>query len=50
MSALWETLAYVFRALSAKHQLSTGIYIVFQIFILLAPLCKSASSTAVSHT
>ncbi|KAJ9156525.1 RTA1 domain-containing protein [Pleurostoma richardsiae] len=42
MAAIWETLAFTFRALSAKHQQSDGIYLVFQIFILLAPLWVNA--------
>ncbi|KAF9874191.1 RTA1 domain-containing protein [Colletotrichum karsti] len=41
MAGIWETLAFVFRSVSSKHQQDTGIYLVFQIFILLAPLCKS---------
>ncbi|CAM1511944.1 Fc.00g094570.m01.CDS01 [Cosmosporella sp. VM-42] len=42
MASLWETMAFVFRALSSKHQQSSGIYLVFQIFILLAPLWVNA--------
>ncbi|KFA74033.1 hypothetical protein S40288_05177 [Stachybotrys chartarum IBT 40288] len=42
MATLWETLAFTFRAISAKNQQSDGIYLVFQIFILLAPLWINA--------
>ncbi|KPM34594.1 hypothetical protein AK830_g11971 [Neonectria ditissima] len=42
MASIWETLAFVFRAASIKNPQSTGIYIVFQIFILLAPLWVNA--------
>ncbi|KAL9941143.1 hypothetical protein ACHAO5_009294, partial [Verticillium nonalfalfae] len=38
MASIWETLAFLFRAISTKHQQSSGIYLVFQIFILLAPI------------
>lgn len=40
MASIWETLAFLFRAISTKHQQSSGIYLVFQIFILLAPICE----------
>ncbi|KAH6895985.1 RTA1 like protein-domain-containing protein [Thelonectria olida] len=42
MASLWETCAFIFRAISTKHQMSSGIYLVFQIFILLAPLWVNA--------
>ncbi|KAF7558761.1 hypothetical protein G7046_g5398 [Stylonectria norvegica] len=42
MASLWETMAFVFRAVSTKYQMSSGIYLVFQIFILLAPLWVNA--------
>lgn len=41
MAGLWETLAFFFRALSSRDQQSRGIYLTYQLFILLAPLCKS---------
>lgn len=40
MATIWEMMAMIFRTLSSKNQQSKGIYLVFQIFILLAPLCK----------
>jgi len=40
MGALWETIAFSFRTISTRHQLNVGIYLIFQIFILLAPLCR----------
>lgn len=40
MATIWEMAAMTFRAISSKNQQSEGIYLVFQIFILLAPLCK----------
>ncbi|CRK28120.1 hypothetical protein BN1708_004557 [Verticillium longisporum] len=42
MASIWETLAFLFRAISTKHQQSSGIYLVFQIFILLAPIWVNA--------
>ncbi|KAK1687431.1 RTA1 domain-containing protein [Colletotrichum godetiae] len=42
MASIWETLAFVFRAASSKNQQSNGIYLVFQIFILLAPIWVNA--------
>jgi hypothetical protein len=44
MASIWEMMAFIFRALSTKDQQSNGIYLVFQIFILLAPICMSPSS------
>jgi len=44
MAAMWETVAFTMRAASAKQQQNTGILLVFQGFILLAPLCKSHSA------
>ena len=41
MAGIWETTAFTFRAISTKHQQSIGVLLVFQIFILLAPVCKS---------
>ncbi|KAL0939984.1 RTA1 domain-containing protein [Colletotrichum truncatum] len=42
MATIWETLAFSFRAISTKFQQSSGVYLVFQIFILLAPLWVNA--------
>ncbi|KAK1486133.1 RTA1 domain-containing protein [Colletotrichum abscissum] len=42
MASIWETLAFIFRAASSKNQQSNGIYLVFQIFILLAPIWVNA--------
>ncbi|KAM0284391.1 hypothetical protein ACHAQH_001967 [Verticillium albo-atrum] len=42
MASIWETLALLFRTISTKHQQSSGIYLVFQIFILLAPIWVNA--------
>ncbi|KAM5347803.1 hypothetical protein ACJ41O_007627 [Fusarium nematophilum] len=42
MASIWEMMAFFFRAISTKHQQSTGIYLVFQIFILLAPIWVNA--------
>ncbi|KAK2026641.1 RTA1 domain-containing protein [Colletotrichum zoysiae] len=42
MASIWETLAFVFRAASSKQQQSDGVYLVFQIFILLAPIWVNA--------
>ncbi|KAF6803097.1 RTA1 domain-containing protein [Colletotrichum sojae] len=42
MASIWETLAFAFRALSSKYQQNTGILLIFQIFILLAPLWVNA--------
>lgn len=40
MAALWETGAYVSRALGAKDQQSSGIATVAQILVLVAPICE----------
>ncbi|KIW19615.1 hypothetical protein PV08_00188 [Exophiala spinifera] len=42
MAAFWETIAFTFRALSTRRQQNVAIYLVFQIFILLAPLWVNA--------
>ncbi|KAK1857219.1 rta1 domain protein, partial [Colletotrichum chrysophilum] len=42
MASIWETLAFVFRSLSTRYQQNSGIYLIFQIFILLAPLWVNA--------
>lgn len=44
MASLWEMLAYLFRSVSARHQMTSGIYIVYKIFILISPLCKATTS------
>jgi hypothetical protein len=40
MASLWETTAYVFRALGSKDQQSSGIALVAQILVLVAPICE----------
>jgi hypothetical protein len=45
MAALWETGAYVFRALGAKDQQSSGIATVAQILVLVAPICEYCVSS-----
>ncbi|GKU19608.1 unnamed protein product [Fusarium langsethiae] len=42
MAGIWETTAFTFRAISTKHQQSIGVLLVFQIFILLAPVWVNA--------
>ncbi|KAK4941117.1 hypothetical protein LTR10_018917 [Elasticomyces elasticus] len=42
MAAIWETVAFTFRTLSTRHQQNTTFYLIFQIFILLAPLWVNA--------
>ncbi|KAH8659858.1 RTA1 like protein-domain-containing protein [Xylariales sp. PMI_506] len=42
MASIWETAAFASRAISSRFQQSDGIYLVFQIFILLAPLWVNA--------
>ncbi|KAI9147520.1 putative lipid transporter atnI [Paramyrothecium foliicola] len=42
MATVWEVLAFLFRAISSKNQQSDGILLMFQIFILLAPLWINA--------
>ncbi|RDW73413.1 hypothetical protein BP6252_07320 [Coleophoma cylindrospora] len=42
MACVWETCAFTFRAISTRFQQSVGVYLVFQIFILLAPLWVNA--------
>lgn len=41
VASLWETGAYAFRALGSKDQQSSGIALVAQILVLVAPICKS---------
>lgn len=40
MACLWETGAYIFRALGSKDQQSSGIALVAQILVLVGPVCK----------
>lgn len=40
MASLWETGAYVFRALGSKNQQSSGIALVAQILVLVGPVCE----------
>ncbi|KAI1104984.1 RTA1 like protein-domain-containing protein [Jackrogersella minutella] len=42
MASFWETMAYLFRSVSTRYQQNTGVYLVFQIFILLSPLWVNA--------
>ncbi|KAF1834463.1 hypothetical protein BDW02DRAFT_639283 [Decorospora gaudefroyi] len=42
MAALWETGAYAFRALGSKDQQSSGIALVAQILVLVAPIWVNA--------
>ncbi|KAF5018662.1 hypothetical protein F66182_9337 [Fusarium sp. NRRL 66182] len=42
MAGIWETVAFTFRAISTKYQQLTGILLVFQIFILTAPIWINA--------
>ncbi|KAI0379042.1 hypothetical protein F5Y04DRAFT_290736 [Hypomontagnella monticulosa] len=42
MASFWETMAYLFRTVSTRYQQNTGIYLIFQIFILLSPLWVNA--------
>ncbi|KAK5704894.1 hypothetical protein LTR97_002005 [Elasticomyces elasticus] len=42
MAALWETVAYAFRALGSKNQQSSGIANVAQILVLLGPIWVNA--------
>ncbi|KAK4926032.1 hypothetical protein LTR49_006946 [Elasticomyces elasticus] len=42
MAALWETIAYAFRALGSKNQQSSGIATVAQILVLVAPIWVNA--------
>jgi hypothetical protein len=44
MAALWETGAYISRALGAKDQQSSGVATVAQILVLVAPICKSSGT------
>jgi hypothetical protein len=40
MASLWETGAYAFRALGSRDQQSSGIALVAQILVLVAPICE----------
>ncbi|KAK0099487.1 hypothetical protein ONS95_004695 [Cadophora gregata] len=44
MGLFWETIGFTFRALSAKHQQSSGLLTMSQLSILLAPLWMNAFS------
>ncbi|EPE27950.1 RTA1-containing protein [Glarea lozoyensis ATCC 20868] len=44
LGSIWEVLAFLFRTISTKHQQSSGIVLVSQLFILLAPLLINAHS------
>lgn len=46
MGVAWECVGYTTRALSTRNQQDNTIATVTQIFILLAPLCKSLLITA----
>lgn len=48
MAALWETGAYAFRSLGSKDQQSSGIAIVAQILVLVAPICEFQAERQVS--
>lgn len=48
MAALWETGAYTFRALGSKDQQSSGIALVAQILVLVAPICEFPAGSCVS--
>lgn len=43
MASLWESGAYASRALGSKDQQSTGIALIAQILVLVAPICKYCS-------
>lgn len=40
MACTWEFLGFGFRAASTKAQSSSGLLLVTQVFVLLAPLCE----------
>ncbi|RYP09149.1 hypothetical protein DL765_008540 [Monosporascus sp. GIB2] len=42
MASLWETLAYIFRTVSTRHQNIAGVYTVYKVFILVSPLWFNA--------
>ncbi|KAG9231780.1 RTA1 domain-containing protein [Amylocarpus encephaloides] len=42
MGAIWETLAFLFRAVSTKNQQSSGLHLVGTLFLLLSPLLINA--------
>ena len=41
MASAWELGSFVTRALGARDQQSSGLSLVSQLLVLLAPLCKS---------
>ena len=45
MGAAWELTSYVARSISTRHQQSTGLATIAQLFVLLAPLCMTSGST-----
>ncbi|RYP60652.1 hypothetical protein DL771_010433 [Monosporascus sp. 5C6A] len=42
MASLWETVAYLFRTVSTRHQNIAGVYTVYRVFILVSPLWVNA--------
>ena len=46
VACLWETMAFVFRTISTRHQQASGVLLVFQVFVLTAPLCESFAQQA----
>jgi hypothetical protein len=46
----WETIAMLFRTVSTKYQQSSSMVLVFQIFILTAPLCESIPVPYLAYT
>ncbi|RYP51465.1 hypothetical protein DL769_010813 [Monosporascus sp. CRB-8-3] len=42
MASLWETVAYLFRTVSTRHQNVAGVYTVYRVFILVSPLWVNA--------
>jgi hypothetical protein len=40
----WETIAFALRAFSTRHQQSSGLALMSQLFVLLAPLCEFTST------
>lgn len=44
LGTAWETIGFGLRAVSTRHQQSSGLALMSQLFILLAPLCEFAST------
>ena len=42
MASIWETVSFVARTISTRHQQNVGIELVSDLFVLLAPLCQSS--------